>query len=138
MTTLSGIGRSALIGQDPAAGNKFDGVVTASKNAGRVGRQNLNFLPVHFNLLNPDANAFAFLDLPWQFQAIRVLTWFLFEYCEEFHSRSDRFVAATTDDGKTSRFTMYAARNVKLHFLTHLLANVGIVQRSGRCLLKAF
>ena len=72
----SGIGRDTLIGQDPSTWNEIDSVANASKNPGHVGWQNFNLLPVHFNFLDLDANAFAFLDLPWQFQAIGVLTRF--------------------------------------------------------------
>ena len=76
--SYSGIGRNALIGQDPSTWDKLDGESIASKNTGRVGGQNFNLFSVHFNFVDPDADAFAFLDLPWQFEAIGVRTQFFF------------------------------------------------------------
>jgi hypothetical protein len=70
----SGLGRNTLIGQDLTTGHKIHGVVNASKDALRVGRQDINLLPIRFNFLDLDTNVPAFLDLPWQFKPFRGLT----------------------------------------------------------------
>jgi hypothetical protein len=70
----SGIGRNALISQDPSATNEFDGGVNTLKNAGRIRWKEFGLLPVHLNLVDGNADASAFLNFPRRFKSAGVLT----------------------------------------------------------------